>query len=366
MGIKINIPETRSTETFPFYRFKGTHRQIGFEYGTSCKDLIKIHLKYVVERLSKAINISSIDTLKEAALEYRPYVQKYAPFFDEEIEGMADGAGISLGEAYILQLRAEIYQYFDNTDECTTYAVSPEATLDGTPLIGQNADLPSFYQEIGVIVEAIPDDGPATLMLTPAGQISYIGINDQGMGVFANFLVCEGWRVGFPRYLLSRLALTQNNLDQAMKSIEIVHRASSRNIIMMDKNGQSVDLETIPDKVGKVESQNGLLAHSNHFVSSELLDQERKEGEDLKNSHIRLKRMEDLLKSKRGQINVEVMQEILRDRETAPHTLCRMPGDFGTDSITFASVIAEPSKGQLWVSIGPPNMYEYKCYCFSS
>jgi isopenicillin-N N-acyltransferase-like protein len=356
---------TRSAKTFPFYRFTGTHYEIGKQYGETCKDLINLHRDYALERLSKSINIPSKKALEEAALEYRSYVVKYAPFFDEEIQGLAKGAGISLGEAYFLQLRAEIYQYFDTTDECTTFAVSPETTSDGTPLIGQNADLPSFYQEIGVIIESVPNDKPATLMLTPAGQISYIGINDKGMGVFANFLVCEGWRVGFPRYLLSRLALSQENLDQAIKSIENVHRASSRNIIMMDKEGKAVDIETVPRRIGRIESSNGILAHSNHFISADLLDEEKKQGEDLVNSHIRLHRMNQLLEENKGRLNAEVMQEILRDRDTAPHTLCRIPGDFGTDAITFASVIAEPTKGHLWIAIGPPNQYEYKCYRFS-
>ena len=356
----------RSTKNFTYYKFKGNHRQIGQQYGEACRSLIMLHRDYALERLRKAVEIPSLDALEEAALQYRPYVQKYAPFFDEEIQGLAEGAGISLGVAYFLQLRAELYHYFDTTDECTTFAVSAAATRDGIPLIGQNADLPAFYQEIGVLVEAHPDDKPATFMLTPAGQISYIGINDQGMGVFANFLECDGWRVGFPRYLLSRLALTQSSLADAMEVVSNVYRASSRNLIMMDKDGNSLDLETVPNKIGIIEPNNGLLAHSNHFIASELLGEERKQGDALENSRIRLQRMQHLLEQHYGRIDVQVMQEILRDRETAPHTLCRMPGDFGKDTITFASVIAAPSKGELWVSIGPPHQYEYTYYRFSS
>ena len=84
--------------------------------------------------------------------------------------------------------------------------------------------------------------------------------------------------------------------------------------------------------------------------------------------------MRSLLAGQRNRLNAEVMQDLLRDRETYPHTLCVMPGDTSylpttdnrSDIITFASVIAEPAKGQLRVAIGPPNQYEYKCYRFSS
>ncbi|MFD1413275.1 C45 family autoproteolytic acyltransferase/hydolase [Oceanobacillus jeddahense] len=363
-----NKKNTRSTKSFPFYRFEGNYREIGQQYGESCRGLIKLHREYALERLQRSIKLNSFADLENAALEYQPFVQKYAPFFDEEIQGLAEGANISLGEAYFLQLRAEIYQHLDATDECTTFAVSSEATSNGVPLIGQNADLPSFYKEVGVVIEAKTVNKPSTLMVTPAGQISYIGINDKGLGVFANFIVCGGWRVGFPRYLLSRLALTEENLNAAIKTVSQVYRASSRNLIMMERSGRSVDLETIPKRVGRIDSSNGLLEHSNHFISEELKVEERKTDEELENSEIRLLRMRELLRGNYGQLNVEKMQTILRDRKNAPHTLCRVPGDFGKDygkdTITFASVIAEPSKGRLWIAIGPPNEYEYKCYSF--
>lgn len=356
----------RSTKAFPFYRFYGTHLQIGRQYGEACKELIKKHRDYALEKLTKKVNIGSLEALQEAALEYRPFVLKYAPFFDEEIQGISEATGLSLGEVYFLQLRAEIYNHFENTDECTTFAVLPEATKDGVPLIGQNADLPGFYSDVSIIAEFVPNEGPSQLMLTPAGQVSYIGINNFGLGVFANFLVCDGWRTGFPRYLLSRLALTKASLEEAIGLVKSVYRASSRNLIMLDKRGQSADLETIPTRTGLINPDNGILAHSNHFISSELLDEERKEGEDLENSRVRLNRMRSLLEGNHGQLNLEVMQRILRDRETAPHTLCRMPGDFGIDSVTFASVIAEPSKGKIHVTKGPPHQFEYKSYSFSS
>src|SRR5262249_8256351 len=154
-----------------------------------------------------------------AAMGYRPYVQAYASFLDEEIVGVAEGAGLSLEEAYLLQLRAEaatptmagpaplLAGPHDGPDECTTLVPLRDSAAGGTTIVGHNADLPSFYRDVGVLLEIVPDDAPAMLMLTPAGQVSYIGMNDRGLSVTANYLTCDGWRVGFPRYLLSRIAL---------------------------------------------------------------------------------------------------------------------------------------------------------------
>jgi hypothetical protein len=176
----------------------------------------------------------------KAALLYQPYIERYAPFLDEEIQGIAKGAGLSLEEAYFLQLRAEITSpgcpvlHLDIDNECTTFAILSDATTDHFPIGGQNADLPEFYREIGVVVEIVPNDCPAVLMLTPAGQVSYIGMNDRGLCTFANSLNCDDWGLGFPRYLLTRLALTQDSVEDAFTLLQKIERASSRNILMFD------------------------------------------------------------------------------------------------------------------------------------
>lgn len=362
----------KSTDSFPFYRFSGTHKEIGQQYGKACKSLIDRHLELVFNRLKKNFD-TSIEDIATLALTYKPYIEKYAPFLAEEIEGMAEGADISIGEAYLLQVRAELNTHFANLNECTTFAVDSKGTLDGSPIIGQNADLPAFYKEIGVVIEFVPDEGPAHLMLTPAGQISYIGINDRGMGVFANYITCDDWREGFPRYMFSRTVLNAESVKEAESIISNTYRGSSRNLILADKEDNLIDLEVTPNKIGRVEPQNGILAHSNHFISEALLEDERSKGASLNNSHLRLQRMTSLLEENYGKLSSEKMQEILRDRENYPNCICQIPGDELhqapgekiSDVITFASVIAEPAKGKLWIAIGPPNEYEYKLYTFS-
>lgn len=363
-------PSVKTTKTFPSYNFSGTHHQIGQQYGEACADLIEKHRDLALEQLGSRSGLAPTQAL-EQALRYRPFVSRYAAFLDDEIQGMAEGAGISLAEAYLLQLRAEL-QHHDPAPEanaeCTTFAVLPEAAKDGTALIGQNADLPGFYSELGVVVEIVPDDAPATLMLTPAGQLSYIGINDQGLGVFANFLSCEGWRVGFPRYLLTRLALLHASVDEAVAAVRGVPRASSRNLIMLDAEGKAADLETTPTQDAYLQpDEEGLLAHSNHFVGEKLLGEEERTGGHLRESQDRLKRIRELLKAGRGRLDAGAMQAIFRDRGSFPHPICRMPvDDTSEDVITFASVIAEPGRGRMWVCVGPPNEHEYRSYAFSS
>ena len=353
---------------FPRFRFQGTHLQIGEQFGEACRDLMHLHLNKALARLGDRQSMSR-DVAFAKAMRYRPWVLQYAPFFDDEITGISRGAGITLEEAWLLQLRAEVAAPVlgEDAQECTTFAIQPHVTADGQTLVGQNADLPAFYGEIGIVVELVPDDQPAVLMLTPAGQVSYIGMNNEGVGCFANFLSCDGWKLGLPRYFLSRLALTQTSVEDALALVRPIPRASSRNMIMGDAGGTIADLETTADKDARIDPTDGVLAHANHYTAPNLLEDERAEDDYIGNSRIRHARMDELLREHSGRHSPDLMQTLLRDRSTFPDAMCRMPGDRdGSDSITFASVIAQPGTGSMWVAVGPPNENPYVEHRFTT
>jgi len=363
---------------FPRFRLTGGHRQIGRQFGELAQPLIRQPLDQAIQRLEHGGRISRADALA-AAMRYRPYVQAYAPFLDEEIVGVAEGAGLSLDDAYLLQLRAEaatpttaapailLAGPDDGPDECTTFVALGDLTADGETLAGHNADLPAFYRDIGVVLEIVPDDAPAVLMLTPAGQVSYIGMNDRGLSVFANYLTCDGWRVGFPRYLLSRLALAQETVDAALAAVRAVPRASSRNMMFLDAHGAAADLEMTATRDARLDPRDAVLAHSNHYTAPDLRSEERADERYVANSTARLERIRELALERPGHLDVDGTQAILRDRACFPDTLCRQPGDWeGRDVMTFASLVASPARRELWVAVGPPNQHEYQHHRFSA
>lgn len=349
---------------FPFYSFRGTHKEIGQQYGEACKGLIAEHIDLAKNRLYKQTGATS-DQINTVVSEFRKYVIEYMPQFDEEICGVAEGAGISIEDSYLLQLRAEVNKILESRDECTTYAIRKEHTTNNISLIGQDADLPAFYAKVGIVTEIRPNDMPAVLQFTPAGQISYIGINDAGVGCFGNYLTCDGWRTGFPRYLYSRFVLSHQDIKTAINHFSILKRASSRNLIMLDRSGMMADVETTATKHAIMWGEEGLLCHSNHYLSEKLKCDERQHGKSLENSLSRYNRMAELLHIYDGKHNEDTMKIILRDR-TGKYPISRQLGDDSeTDTITAASVIGEPEIGKILVAIGPPHQYEYKEYRFS-
>ncbi|MCO5215758.1 MAG: C45 family autoproteolytic acyltransferase/hydrolase [Thermomicrobiales bacterium] len=354
------------SRTFPFYRFAGSHREVGQQYGEACRDLIVQHRDLALERLYAHSHLT-YDDVVERTLWYRPWLHAVAPFFIEELVGLAQGANITEAEAWLLQLRAEVAIVEENEagDECTSYAIEPSATSDGVGLVGQNADLPAFYRDIAIVAELGFDDIPSILMVLPAGQLSYLGINDAGMGVSANFLTCDGWRVGVPRYFFSRLALTQRTVEDAATLIDSLHRASSRNLIMMDAKGTALDLETTVTESARLYASDGVLAHANNYLAPELLHAERSTGIGLTNSQGRFESMRSMLVERRGCLNVEVMMEVLCDHTDPMACVNRHRDDIPElDSMTFASLIMQPTLGKMDVAVGPPDENDFMTYAF--
>lgn len=355
------------SRTFPFFQFSGSHREVGQQYGEACRDLIVQHRDLAMERLLTKSDLTYEDVVQRT-LWYQPWVEQMAPFFNEEVKGLAAGAGITEAEAWLLQLRAEvaIVERDEAGDECTSYAIEPSATSDGVGLVGQNADLPGFYRDIAVVAELGFSDMPNILMVLPAGQLSYLGINDAGMGVSANFLTCDGWRVGVPRYFFSRLALTQRTVNDAANLIAGLHRASSRNLIMIDSEGTALDLETTVTQSARLTAKDGILAHANNYQHPDLFHAERSKGIGLKNSQGRYESMRTMLEARHGELNAEVMKQVLCDRTDSMACVNRHRNDIPElDSMTFASMIMQPTLGKMDVAVGPPDENDYVTYAFA-
>lgn len=246
--------------------------------------------------------------------------------------------------------------------ECTTFAVSGEYTRDGETITGQNADLAGEIQELSAVITFAVPGNPRVMMLIPAGQVSYIGMNDEGIAAWGNFLRCEGWRVGYPRYLLTRRALEQRTLEGALAAAVEPPRASSRNLLLVDRHGAMVDVETTAS-VHEAQWGNGFLVHANHYVIPGMQAHERANEAEYRNSVCRYDRMREILAAGRGRIDLDLVKAAFRDHKGGSDSICCHPHESRSYQ-TFASVIATPSEGCLTIAKGPPCEHEYHTYRF--
>ena len=265
------------TSTLPIVRARGSWGHMGRTLGKTLAPLIHRHLNAWLGHVTDETGCERQAAI-EAAVAFAEPVRNHAPFLWEELEGMASGCGLAMKEMLVLQARTEVLRLNQKRPattaaECTTFAVGSSRTAHGHVYFGHNVDLPPLLEPYGVIVQHEPDEAPATLMYTAAGLLGQNGLNEAGVGICANFIDDpQGWGVGFPRYLLSRLALRGETTATAMENVLQPPRAASRNLLIADAHGDLVDVELLIEAVGVLRAENDLLIHANH------LEAERFEG----------------------------------------------------------------------------------------
>lgn len=359
-------------KVFDHYIFSGTHREVGRQHGEALRSQIQEHLDITYANCKRVSNIDKARALQVASL-YAPYIGRHAPGFLEEIEGLGEGANITSAEALLLQVRQEatyltMYGQGGFESECSSYAVGPSYTADGKVYAGQNADLAGEFERVSNVVTFAVTGKPQVMMVVPAGQISYVGMNSEGMGVNCNFLACDGWRKGYPRYLISRLLMEQRTFRDACAVMErLSERSSSRNILLTDDKGNIRDFETTSTDVGIIDGA-GLFIHTNHFLDARMQQYEKAAGNSWIDTHWRYCRFSQLMETNKGKITPKLLQDILSDHQTDPVngkiSLCTHACEESNYYHTFTSLIENLTDRTLTACCGNPCENEFKTYRF--
>lgn len=343
--------------TFPIYRAAGDHRELGRAHGEQASAHIHGHLDGMcrAEQWSRA-------TLEDRALRFEPLFRQHCPHLLDEIEGLAEGAGISLGAALATNIRSVLSTTQEkNTHQegCTSFAVAPQATANNRMLAGQNSDMLPETGEWAYVLHLKPTGKPETLMWSFGGMIGYHGINEHGIGQFANDLGGGPARqFAMPHYPIKRLLMECCDMDQVNKVFDTIPVAVNANYVLCAGGGEIVDIETTPAGPHRIsDAGTGFIAHSNHFVCQAHATKENF-ANSAEDSFSRLDRMNQLLESRVGNLTSDDLKEFLRDRENAPSAICRSAqttdpaATWVTAGMTVASIVAEPGKRQMHIARG--------------
>ncbi len=350
---------------YKHYYFGGSYREVGRQHGEALRESIQKHLELVFDLAAKKSNVQKSKALKIAGT-FAPHISQYAPGFLEELNGLAEGAGITINEALLLQVRQEVVNLArcGGDFECTSYAITPEYTADGKMYVGQNADLAGDFESFTNVVTFAVGQKPKIMMVVPAGQLSFNGISSEGIGVDANFLRCNGWKKGFPRYLITRLAAEQPTFEAACAKIEsLEERASSRNILVSDYRGNIANYEITATDCARIKGD-GFFVHSNHFVDQRMSSlYETNTMDEMQNSMQRKNRLGRLIEENRGKIDVRMIKSFLRDHENGNNSICAHEYARGVYH-TFTSLISNLTDLEITVAKGTPCKSEYATYEF--
>jgi len=351
-------------EFYKHYIFSGTPREVGRQHGEELRQTIHEHLERILHDAGEMSGLS-----REQAIEYtkvfKSYVEKYAPDYIEELEGLAEGASLTFYDALLLQLRQEVTHYkrfAENSMECSCFAVTAPFTADGKVYAGQNADLIGEFEPMMNIVTMAVKGKPSVMMIMPAGQISHSGMNSVGISANCNFLNSMGCGPGFPRYLMSRLALEQYTFEEACKKVAVPERSSQRSILICDRNGKIRNYEFTYREMGYVDAKE-YFVHTNHFVIDELKHLSCSTPWEQHDSETRHRRLTELITGNKGKIDSAMLKRFLADHENGNNSVC-VHACKENPYHTYVSLISNLTDCVMEACHGNPCIGEFATYTF--
>jgi isopenicillin-N N-acyltransferase-like protein len=362
-----------AVKPFPLIEVAGPAYERGFQHGRACGDLIwryaaVLRQARIDEAQARGTGPASAelndDELARRALRFLPWFEQFAPEQVEEIRGIAAGAEVPFGLALLANVRGEVFGVESSPAGCTSLALGRAATADGSILIGQNQDQSRAMQDLVVILRVIPERGPRILMATFGGLIGYGGINSAGIGHMMNALANSTWRMGLPHYPVKRALLEQTDLAGCREVYARAKVCSSANQVLVDRE-RVADVELVPEGPEALAARTwdgDFVVHTNHFLSARLAPDEQYLPR-LPDSLPRYCRMEALLREHYGRLTIADLKAYFADHAGFPRSICRhAEAETGRALKTIYSVIGEPDRGVLHVSVGNPCESDYFTY----
>jgi isopenicillin-N N-acyltransferase like protein len=353
----------------PLFSLKGRPGEIGVQHGTQCREMIQKNINLYFRLFQHYANLNRDEVFK-VVRRFIPVMETFDPEILEEVKGIAEGARAELEEIVALNARTELMYPGDRPQEgeCTAIAVLPEASASGEMFLAQNWDWKPQLMETVVLLEIAQPGKPKIVTLSEAGVVGKIGLNSAGVATCLNVLKSKTGKIGVPIHVLLRAILKSERLGDAIARIAAMDRGSANNCLVAHRDGMAMDFELGPQSLDFFYPENGLLIHTNHFISERMKPIEAALTE-FPDSILRFGRARQKLMPKAGKISPEDLKEVFRDHFNHPDAICRHPDERDPEQErvqTVASIIMNLTTREVQISHGPPCSHEYRRLRFSS
>lgn len=309
----------------PVVFVQGSYGEMGIACGRQVAELIDRNVQDYLRRFRDVAGLTDAE-VREWGSRYRMAALGYDSSIEAMLSGVAEGSGQAPEHIFALNARTEIlYGSAATGDECTSLAVLPSHAADGHVLLGQNWDWHPEQKDLTFLLATRDEEGFTVLTLAEAGMVAKTGLNSAGLGVCANLLVSDrdAGGDGVPYHLLLRGVLQAKSMADAHKAVLPHRRISSGNLLIADAGGEAIDLEVAPGDFGYLLPEDGLIAHSNHFLSGLGVGDLRKGLSAL--TLLRPERARHLLAPQLHSraVTITDLQAVFRDHYSYPNGICR-------------------------------------------
>lgn len=325
-------------QVFPEILLTGDARQRGHDHGEQLRDSIHQVLDYY----RTLFRLSDADLRREAA-EFGHIIKGFSGEYAEEIESCAAAARLDAVYLYALNSRSEILNNVD-VAECTSVMRS------GPALLAQNWDWSEALEELVVLMRLQRPDNHSICMLTEPGIIGKIGMNRAGLGVCLNILKTRERLHGLPVHVLLRALLDCRSLAEARELLRLVSVGKASHVLVGDASGAMLGVEFSGSQNLRLEPQDGLLLHTNHYLGAEELN----DAEAFPSTHERLQQAGELLDADSSRDGIHAM---LRDQSRDELSICRAYSESATPGFgrvgTVFTVLMELAEHTMTIQRGP-------------
>lgn len=352
-------------KAIPLISVAGSYGQMGVEYGRQAAELIDRNVRDYQQRFREAAGLTDAEVRRWGS-RYRAAARSYDAAIEEMLSGVAEGSGQAAEYIFALNARTEIlYGHTTRDDACTSIAVLPSHTARRHAMLGQNWDWHPEQKDLTFLLATCDEDGFTVLTLAEAGMVAKTGLNSAGIGVCANLLVSDRDRGGdgVPYHLLLRGVLQSRTMADAHKAALGHSRISSGNLLIADDWGEAIDLEVAPGDFGYLLPADGLITHSNHFLSGVPVGDLRKGLSAL--TLLRPQRARHLLEPKLADrvVTAEDIRTVFRDHYSFPNGICRHldERDPVLDRVcSVYSIVMDVTERRFSIAQYPPCENEYE------
>ena len=311
----------------------------------------KQHGKQLSVEISRTIDFyRSIFALPESEILhradfFRAIIERFNPTYIEEIDGIAQGAGVDPLWIIALNARTEILSHCAGvSNECTSVYYS------GSAILGQNWDWGKALESLSVLMKIVQTDGHIIFMLTEPGIIGKIGMNSSGLGVCLNILTLGRLLDGLPVHIFLRAILDCHSLAQVDSLLASHGGGKASNIMVADAGGAGFNIEFCGENSYRLVAESDYLLHTNHYLDSPINSEK---DPSFSSSYARLNKATQIL-SENKERSVAGMRALLSDDSDRSLPIYReyIPDDSVHELGTICTIVMELAQQKMHVRKG--------------
>jgi isopenicillin-N N-acyltransferase-like protein len=339
----------------PLVRVRGDHREAGQQIGEACADEIR-------RACDLAHHLGEGQTVygqRARAAEYRDLTARAEPWLMDELDGVAEGAGVDALDLFAASTE-EIWDVSPSaphsivgSGRCSDLLAMAPLTERGHVVVGHNNDLAPEDEADLVALRWEVDDEPPMFTIGIGPWLS-VGWNAAGLSLTGNELTPNDQRVGVPRLLQVRDMLRKETMEEAVAAALRPDRASSYANVLAHRDGGVVCVEGSASDAELLRASDGMLAHTNHYVTDRMAVYEG-DTEYAESSAVRYRRARALLDEMRTSgtpVTMESMRAAISDHVGMP-SICRHEQQ-GSDVKTVFWCVADVTAGRIAYGRGNP------------